>query len=437
MSELRREPRSRGVLDVFLGDELLGQLEDRTLGYVAFDFAEQTILNHGAGSRLLSLSMPMSFETVDPFIATAFFAGLLPEGSARQRLADEFRIGPEDTWALLEVLGRESAGALVILPEGDRPVAPGHVGLQPLTDEQLAAKLDALSVSPLGVTVRTDEVRLSLAGVQDKLLLVRLDEGALALPVGGHPSNLIAKPERNRAGYPGLVANEAFCLAVSAELDIPTASFGVVHLDLAAAGTRRMPLLLVDRYDRVRDGGTLLRLHQEDACQAAAILPNYKYEGRGGPSLAGVAALISEFSAQPALDRVALYRLAILNGLLANADAHGKNLSFLHTPDGVQLAPAYDLVSTAAYPLLSDVLAMRIGGVERIADLTRQACLNCADEIGVGARLAIRLLGEMEEQLPIALDAALTRATHAGWAEPIVEQIAEASRERAARVFAR
>jgi serine/threonine-protein kinase HipA len=436
MSESRPELRSRGVLDVFLGNELLGQLEDRTLGYVAFDFTEQTILNHGAGSRLLSLSMPMAFESVDVFIATAFFAGLLPEGAARQRLADEFRIGAEDTWALLQVLGRESAGALVILPEGDRPIAPGHVELQPLTDQQLATELDALTISPLGVTVRTEEVRLSLAGVQDKLPLVRLDEGALALPVGGHPSNIIAKPERARGDYPGLVANEAFCLAVSAELGIPTASFSVVHLDLAG-DMRQMPVLLVDRYDRVRDDGTLLRLHQEDACQAAAIHPNYKYEGRGGPSLARVAALISEFSAQPALDRIALYRLAILNGLIANADAHGKNVSFLHTPDGVQLAPAYDLVSTAAYPHLSDVLAMRIGGVERIADLTRQACLDCADEIAVGARLADRLLGEMEEQLPTAMDAALARARQAGWAAPIVEQIAEATRERAARVFAR
>ena len=219
MGELRPELRSRGVLDVFLGTELLGRLEDRTLGYVAFDFAEQAILDHGAGSRLLSLSMPMSFETVDPFIATAFFAGLLPEGAARQRLADEFRIGTEDTWALLQVLGRESAGALVILPEGDRPVAPGNVALQPLTEERLAVELDALTVSPLGVTVRTEEVRLSLAGVQDKLPLVRLETGALALPVAGHPSNLIAKPERDRAGYPGLVANEAFCLTVSAELE--------------------------------------------------------------------------------------------------------------------------------------------------------------------------------------------------------------------------
>ena len=150
-----------------------------------------------------------------------------------------------------------------------------------------------------------------------------------------------------------------------------------------------------------------------------------------------MAALISEFSAQPALDRIALYRLAVLNGVLANADAHGKNVSFLHTKDGVQLAPAYDLVSTAAYPHLSDALAMRIGGVERIADLTRQACLDCAAEIGVGARLADRLLRELDEQLPIAVDAALARAAQAGWDEPIVHQVAEATRARAARVLAR
>ena len=243
--------------------------------------------------------MPMSFETVDPFIATAFFAGLLPRARHGSGWPTSFASAPEDTWALLQVLGRESAGALVILPEGDRPVAPGNVALQPLTEERLAVELDALTVSPLGVTVRTEEVRLSLAGVQDKLPLVRLETGALALPVAGHPLEPDCEARTRPCRLPGACRQRSVLSTVSAELEIPTASFTVMHLDLAAAGMGRMPVLLVERYDRVRDGGTILRLHQEDACQAAAILPHHKYEGRGGPSLARVAALISEFSAQP------------------------------------------------------------------------------------------------------------------------------------------
>jgi serine/threonine-protein kinase HipA len=427
------------MLDVFLSDELVGQIEDRTLGYLAFDFTEETVLTHGAGSRLLSLSMPTAFETVDVFVATAFFAGLLPEGGARQRLADEFRIGAEDVWALLQVLGRESAGALVILPEGETLVAPERVDLQPLSEEQFGRELTALGVNPLGVTVGTDEVRLSLAGVQDKLPLVRLDSGAFALPVSGHPSNVIAKPERDRDGYPGLVVNEAFGLGLSAELGIPTARFTVAHVEVPATdGVLRMPVLLVDRYDRVTDdAGRLLRLHQEDACQAMGIHPNYKYESHGGPSLTGVAALLTEYSLQPAVDRVSFYQRTVLNGLLGNADAHGKNFSFLHTAEGVALAPSYDVVSTAAYPHLSDRLAMRIGGIERIDRLTREAFLHCADEVGVGSRLGDRLLREMEDRFPMALDSTLARADEAGWAEPILEEIAAATRARAVRMFAR
>lgn len=42
---------------------------------------------------------------------------------------------------------------------------------------------------------------------------------------------------------------------------------------------------LVARYDRVvRDNGTIIRLHQEDMCQAMGLPPGRKHQEEGGPS---------------------------------------------------------------------------------------------------------------------------------------------------------
>ena len=417
--------QSRGFLDVWLEGELLGQLHDRTLGYLAFDFDEATIERHGVGSLLLSLSLPVSWETVDPFVATPFFAGLLPEGAGRERLCGQFGVALEDNWGLLAVLGRESAGALVIVAAGEAPPDESDPGLQPLDEDELAAELDALGEAPLGVTVDDDEIRLSLAGVQDKLPLARTPEGQLALPLRGHPSTVIAKPSRQTERFPDLVANEAFCLTVATLTGLPTTDFSVEHV-------RGVPLLLVERFDRrTDDEGRTVRVHQEDACQATAILPSQKYEHHGGPSLARVAALIDEHSKQPGLDRLSLLRLTVLNTLLGNADAHGKNVSFLHTEDGVVLAPAYDLVSTQAYAH-TDLLAMKIGAVERLRHVRRSDLIEQAAAIGIRERLANQVIDEVGEKLAGALDLAQTKAAKEGWESAVIERIVAGARERAA-----
>ena len=125
---------------MFLGKALLEQLEDRTLGYVAFAFAGEAIERCGVGSRVLSVNLPISEDKTDPMTATPFFRGLLPEGAALTRVAAEFRVDPGDTWGLLRLIGRESAGALTILPAGEQlPVS--SAALRPLADGELAAAI--------------------------------------------------------------------------------------------------------------------------------------------------------------------------------------------------------------------------------------------------------------------------------------------------------
>lgn len=420
-------PPGRGSLDVHLGGQLLGTLDDRTMGFVAFDFTQAAILRNGVGSRVLSLALPVARETVDPFVTTPFFAGLLPEGAARARLCAEFRVSPDDPWALLRILGRESAGALIILPPGELLPSVNATQIEPLDDTSLARELSRLHLAPLGV--RPDgEVRLSLAGVQGKLPLVQLPSGQLGLTRAGHPSTHIAKPAHREDRFPELVANEAYCLTVSSELGVPTTSFAVLDV-------RGEPLLLVERFDRRRgEDGSVERIHQEDACQATATYPAFKYETAGGPSLERIGRLLDEHSSQPAVDRMTLFRLTSVNALLGNCDAHGKNISFLHDAGGVRLSPAYDIVSTEAYDH-TDELGMRIGGIARLRDIDRVALLRQAESLGIPARLAERILSDIGSRLEPALTAARTRAQSEGWLSEIVDRVAEATLRRAGRLL--
>lgn len=120
--------------------------------------------------------------------------------------------------------------------------------------------------------------------------------------------------------------------------------------------------MLVERYDRKWTGKSVTRLHQEDFCQALSIPPENKYEREGGPGISPCLAALQEHSVQPVPDRIAFLNIVIFNYLIGNNDAHGKNFSFLHEKGKPRLAPAYDLLSTVAYPELATKMAMKIGG---------------------------------------------------------------------------
>lgn len=417
----------QGRLAVYLEGELLGLLEDRTLGYVAFTFAEETVERHGAGSRILSVGIPVGEETVDPLIATPFFAGLLPEGDVLDRIAAEFRIDPGDTYGLLAVLGRECAGALVLIPKNDAPPSEGEVRW--LDEAALAEELQGLTDSPLGVSVDDDSVRLSLAGAQDKLPVV-IDGERVGLPLHGHASTHILKPasvrmsRRGDLRFPELVANEAFCLALAAQLGIPAAAFSVMSI-------ADEHVLSVERYDRIRDDGRIQRIHQEDSCQALRIHPQHKYESGGGPSLARVAQLLNDVSTQPLIDRRTLYRLALLNVLIGNADAHGKNISLLHDAAGIRLAPAYDLVATQIYNH-PETLGMSIGGAQRLRDVDRNALIAAGADCGFTTQASQQLLDEQLAQLDDAIAASSERARSEGWWADRIDQLIAGVHERSA-----
>jgi serine/threonine-protein kinase HipA len=353
-------------LGVWLDGVRVADLEQRRWPEIRCRYTAEGLERAPLNSPLLSCSLPLAARPLD---ASAFCRGLLPEGQALQALAAQAGVAVNDTFELLARYGRDVAGALVI--DTEEP-SGGRFGVEPYGPDGLATAVEELDDYPLGVH---DDSELSLAGLQDKLLLVRLDDGSWGRPLGGKPSTHILKADDSR--YPGLVAAEADCLALAGAAGLTSVESELVEL----AGRQ---CLIVSRFDRDTSGDTVRRIHQEDLCQALAIDPDgargrAKYEDGGGPSLRQLARLLDTYATEPRAELDRLVAAITFTVLIGNADAHGKNLALLHpTPETVSLAPLYDTVPTALWPNLRKRAAMAIGGQVdlgqvSLADIGREA----------------------------------------------------------------
>lgn len=328
-------------LDIWLYGELVAQVTERRTGTFQLRYTEAALERWTVGRPLLSVSMPLTPSTYPHGVVGPFLEGLLPEGEARVVLEERYGVRRGDVAGLLAQIGRDCAGAVVVVPAGHGP--PEHVGeAEPVDDDALATLLRALPGRPLG---DDEEVRVSLAGQQNKLLLARRADGRWLRPLGGTPSTHILKPADQR--YPDVAANEVLCLRLAREL-------GLSEVDAELLDVDGIEVVVVSRYDRLRRGGQIERLHQEDVCQALAVDVGPrgadKYEGDGGPGFAEVARLLDVHNGDP--DQTGrLLEVATFTVAIGNADAHGKNLSLLLPPNGrVRLAPLYDVMSTVHYP---------------------------------------------------------------------------------------
>ncbi len=366
---------------------------DRKRGRPRLAYTEAALARYDLGTPLLSLALPVGTERYTQGVSRPFLDGLLPEGEPRKAIARDLGLRPDDTYGLVEALGRDCAGAVVIQPLDDPPPpVPTTATAERLAHAELEALVEDLRSAPLGAGGR---VRVSLAGVQEKLLLTRMPDGSWGRPVDGTPSTHILKPEI--AAYPHTVENEALCMRTAQHLGLDVAAVQTTEI----AGRR---LIVVERYDRsVGAGGSVERIHQEDFCQATGTPPDLKYEEDGGPSLRRVAEILQSAAAPDSLER--LTQTIALNVALGNGDAHAKNLSLLHAPSGgLALTPLYDLMCTLHYG--DDRLAMYIDSVQRTDHVTRERILNETVRWGMSPGRAAEILDDLLDRVPAALAAA-------------------------------
>lgn len=326
-----------------------------------------------------------------------YFDNLLPEEALRSVLAKQADVDESDAFGLLAYYGRESAGSLVLLPEGEAAVA---AGMRPLPLEQLSARIRAMPRIPLSAA---SPKHMSLAGAQHKLALIYQDH-ALFEPDGPTASTHILKPQHpDKASFPASVVNEYFTmrLAHALGLDVPQ----VQRLFCPE------PVFLTARFDRVTShDGVTERLHVIDACQLLNKDRAFKYSAASVEALAEVI----NYLQVPAAGRQWLYDWIVFNVLIGNGDNHLKNLSFMVSPDRIVIAPCYDLLCTAAYdtePIAGDLaewpntkLALRLdGATQNFSQITREVMIAAGRALGLARATAVRRLDYFLARIPAAV----------------------------------
>lgn len=380
----------RQGLEVWLLNQSAGTLGLEG-GGLHFQYNAQWLKQPGAIP--LSQSLPLQVEVFTDQACRPFFAGLLPEGQLRQRLAQQCQISRGNDFGLLAAIGGDCAGA-VSLAVGDRAAEPAAV--EWLEPDQLIALLDELPQRPM--LAQRDGLRLSLAGAQDKLPVV-FDGGRIGLPRGAAASTHILKPAI--AAVEGSVINEAFCMALGQGIGLQ-----VAVAEMFTAGERQV--LLVHRYDRSRydhsrgDGEPWLRVHQEDFCQALGVPPELKYQNEGGPDLQACFGLLRRATRPSAPQVIRLLDAVAFNALIGNHDAHAKNFSLLYSKKTPIFAPLYDLLCTAVYPTLTAKMAMKIGSKYPFNEVQARHWDRFAEAAGLSQAQTRKRVARMAERLPSA-----------------------------------
>jgi serine/threonine-protein kinase HipA len=336
-------------LAVILDGRVAGQLTQDRYGRVSFTYEDDYRADPDATP--LSLSMRPTRSTHPHKVVDPFLRGLLPENPiVLDRWAAQFQVSPDSPFALLTNVGEDVAGAVqFVLPDRvDRAISGGE--LAPVDEHYIASRLHGLVIDRAAWTDSNYPGQFSLAGAQSKFAL-HFDPATeqWSVPSGRYATTHILKP-----ALPNLAdqdVNEHMCLVAARKLGLDAAESLILPF-----GDERAVVLA--RYDRVYVNGEVVRIHQEDMCQALGIAPRDKYErgdqirpGRG-PGVVKMIELMREVQDVDDAPASAEHYLKALayNWLIYGPDAHGKNYSILL--DGLLAAPSplYDISSVLPYP---------------------------------------------------------------------------------------
>lgn len=313
-----------------------------------------------------------------------FFDNLLPEEHARVLLVRDAKLDQADAFGLLTHYGAESAGALTLLHEAEAPTAAGE---SPLPFKELSRRIRTLPHTALSTGTSK---RMSLAGAQHKLPVIYRD-GALFEPKESTPSTHILKPEHSDPEqYAHTVINEWFMMQLAKTLGLLVPETLILRVP--------EPVYLVERFDRQSDNGVLHRRHVLDGCQLLSLDRTFKYRQCTLESLERMVSL----SRSKAKTRQRLFQWMLFNLLIGNTDDHLKNLSFFAGPSAVELAPHYDLISTALYEQAGkwgdSHLIWPVGEAKRVADVRLVDVLALADALKLSQAYAKRVVKYMTKQ---------------------------------------
>ncbi len=301
--------------NVYLDGGYAGQLQEEPGGRCVFIYDAAWVAERRPA---IAHTLPLRDEPyIDERGLHPFFDNLVAEGWLRNAQARVLDVAPSNGFALLLGFGSDLAGAVTVL---DPEQSARRVLDQP--DEATSAAMKGSA---------------SLSGIQRKLLLIKKGKGFL--PVGpGEPSTHIAKLSSGE--HQNILALEYLTTMAVRHL-LPDDD--IVDMEIMFLPSIGEEALVIPRFDRARSGR---RLHFEEFNQ---LLGKYsgddKYEGAYQDM--GHFILNTPGCVPAEADRLLRRILACL--LVGNTDAHLKNFAMFHTPNGLRLTPAYDLVAGSYY----------------------------------------------------------------------------------------
>jgi serine/threonine-protein kinase HipA len=417
-----------------MNDELVALLGEREIGRVhrqkrgKLTFVYDKAWREAQDAYPLSLSMALSAAEYGSDVAEAFLWGLLPDNEqVLDRWSRKFHVSARNVFALLANVGEDCAGAVQFFPaERLAAVLSGADDeIEWLDEKDVAERLHALREDHAAWRLPRDTGQFSLAGAQPKTALL-FENGRWGVPSGRMPTTHIFKPPTGQ--FDGHAENEHVCLALARALGMPTASSRVMRFDDEIA-------IVVERYDRIRSGNSIIRVHQEDICQALGIMPTRKYQNEGGPGVSEIVELLNTYSSSRNEDVHSFVNAIGFNWLIAGTDAHAKNYSVLLTSGSrVRLAPLYDIASILPYgefDIRKVKLSMKIGGEYTLSEIGIRQWQKLAREIRINADELIVGLRMMAERLPDEVATVGVQLQNEGLLNPTIGRLTKALVARA------
>ena len=413
--------RHHAPLRVLLNNRLVGHLTRAPSGTISFVYDKAWL--DWEHALPVSLSLPLREDAYRGAPVAAVFDNLLPDSDVlRRRVADRVGAAGADAYSLLAAIGADCVGALQFVASDDDHHGHDHdddhhhgggddsatIAGAAVDDHAIEALLRGLAQAPLGLE-REDPFRISVAGAQEKTALLWHD-GRWLKPHGTTPTTHIFKTQIGRLpdgiDLSNSVENEFYCLKLAEAFRLP-----VNQATMQTFG--RTKALVIKRFDRHwTRTGRLLRLPQEDCCQALSVGPTRKYQSDGGPGIVDVLALLKG-SDQPTVDQQIVFKAQILFWLIGATDGHAKNFSVYLSPGGgYRLTPLYDVLT--AQPSLDNreierkqmKLAMSVGARRqyRIAEIVGRHFVQTGQEAGLPRTLVHQAIEEMADGAEAALE---------------------------------
>lgn len=425
-------PRTRVPLHVYLNGRLVGRLQRESSGAIDFQYDQSWLAWENAIPVSISLPLREDRYIGDPVISV--FENLLPDSDAlRNRVAERSKAEGTDAYSLLAAIGRDCIGALQFLPEGTEPGPAGAVDGRFLREEEIAAILGDLARNPLGLS-EDQEFRISLAGAQEKTALLHW-KNKWYVPHGTTATSHILKPQigqlPNGVDLSNSVENEYLCLKLVSVLGIDAANAEIADF----AGKR---VLVVERFDRLwTSDKRLLRIPQEDCCQALSVPPSRKYESEGGPGIRAIAELLKG-SDTPEADQVGFFKAQIVFWALGATDGHAKNFSIRLAAGGrFVLAPLYDVVSTQPSADAKQIrlnrmnMAMAVGDNRHytVNEIVPRHFVQTAAQCGIPVRTVKEVFEELREKGPAEIDKVISSLPR-NFPSKVADSIGKAAKHR-------